>query len=335
MSQAEDSMKEIAQCPCGTQAVSERAACWFAREQDGALEPEQHAALAAWLAEHPQHRHEYTLLHQVWNATDLLSRARLQALCEPDPVQPLPARAWRRYAVAASFMVVAIGAGLWGWQQGASDYQASFQTAMGERRQVVLPDGSKLDLNGRTRIDVHFKARLRSIELQQGEAMFSVEHDSTRPFVVHAGAGTVTVTGTRFDVRLDPEQTRVAVESGTVRVQGREGGQGAPVILTAGLGSRISAKGDVAAAYAVNTDDLTAWRSGKLVFNDAPLSEVVLEVSRYRERPVTVASGKAADLHLSSVFKADDTDTLLRVLPTILPVKVQTLANGSTEIIAR
>ncbi|WP_166360705.1 FecR family protein [Pseudomonas akapageensis] len=328
-------MKENAQCPCGTQAVSERAAWWFAREQDGALEPEQRTALDAWLAEHPQHRHEYALLQHVWNATDLLSRARLQALCEPDPVPQLPVRAWRRYAVAASFMVVAIGAGLWSWQQGASDYQASFQTAMGERRQVVLPDGSKLDLNGRTRIDVHFEARRRSIELQQGEVMFSVEHDSARPFVVQAGGGSVTVTGTRFDVRRDPEQTRVAVESGTVRVQGREGGQGAPVTLTAGLGSRISTGGDVAAAYAVNTDDLTAWRSGKLVFNDAPLSEVVLEVSRYRDKPVSVAAGKAANLRLSSVFKADDTDALLRVLPSILPVKVQTLADGSTEIIAR
>ncbi|MNE22041.1 fec operon regulator FecR [compost metagenome] len=232
-------------------------------------------------------------------------------------------------------MVCAVGLGLMFWQQGHNDYQASFQTALGERKQVVLPDGSTLELNGRTRIDVRFEAKKRAIELQQGEVMFSVEHDTDRPFVVRAGAGSVTVTGTRFDVRHDPEQTRVAVESGTVRVQGDEGGQGAPVILTAGLGSRISAKGDVAAAYAVNTDDFTAWRSGKLVFNDAPLSEVVQEVSRYRDKPVSVAAGKTADLRLSSVFKADDTDALLRVLPSILPVTVHTRADGSTEIIAR
>ncbi|MCY1410694.1 FecR protein [compost metagenome] len=328
-------MKDNAQCPCGMDAVGERAAWWFARERDGGLEPEQRAELEAWLAEHPQHWHEYALLGQVWNVTDLLSRKRLQALCEPDPVQQLPVRSWGRYAVAASLMVCAVGLGLVFWQQSGNDYQASFQTALGERKQVVLPDGSTLDLNGRTRIDVRFEAKKRAIELRQGEVMFSVEHDTDRPFVVRAGAGSVTVTGTRFDVRHDPEQTRVAVESGTVRVQGDEGGQGAPVILTAGLGSRISAKGDVAAAYAVNTDDFTAWRSGKLVFNDAPLSEVVQEVSRYRDKPVSVAAGKAANLRLSSVFKADDTDALLRVLPSILPVTVQTHADGSAEIIAR
>jgi transmembrane sensor len=335
MSQAEDCMKENAQCSCGTDAVSERAAWWFAREQDGALDPEQRAVLDAWLAEHPQHRHEYTLLNHVWNATNLVSRARLQALCEPDPVQQLPVRSWRRYAVAASVLACAVGLGLFGWQQGRNDYQASYQTALGERRQVQLPDGSTLDLNGRTRIEVRFQKQQRSINLQQGEVMFSVAHDTARPFVVQAGAGTVTVTGTRFDVRRDFEQTRVAVESGTVRVQGHDGQQGAPVNLTAGLGSRINGNGEVVPAYAVNTDDFTAWRSGKLVFNDAPLSEVVQEVSRYRDKPVTVAAGKAANLRLSSVFKADDTDALLRVLPSILPVTVRTLADGSTEIIAR
>jgi transmembrane sensor len=65
------------------------------------------------------------------------------------------------------------------------------------------------------------------------------------------------------------------------------------------------------------------------------LSEVVEEVSRYRQRPLMVASGKTANLRLTSVFKADDTDALLRALPSILPVTVRTLGDGSQEIISR
>jgi transmembrane sensor len=74
--------------------------------------------------------------------------------------------------------------------------------------------------------------------------MFSVAHDSSRPFVVDTAQGRVTVTGTRFDVRLDPASTRVAVEQGSVRVQGK----GASLAqLTAGQGSHIDTQGLVAA----------------------------------------------------------------------------------------
>ncbi len=89
---------------------------------------------------------------------------------------------------------------------------------------MALPDGSIIDLNSRSRVRVHYQRDRREVELEQGEAMFSVEHDSSRPFVVQAGVGKVTVTGTRFDVRRDPAQTRVVVEAGTVKVQGREAG---------------------------------------------------------------------------------------------------------------
>ncbi|WP_416422460.1 sigma-70 family RNA polymerase sigma factor [Pseudomonas sp. App30] len=235
-----------------------------------------------------------------------------------------------RYVVAASIVAAAVWLGWFTQLRHDPAYQGQFATVLGERRQFDLPDGSHLELNSRTRLSVSFVDGQRQVTLQEGEAMFSVAHDPSRPFVVSAGAGTVTVTGTRFDVRRDPDQMQVAVESGTVRVQGHA----APVVLTAGLGSRIGEDGQVSPAVPVNTADLTAWRSGKLVFSAAPLSEVVREVSRYRQQPLHV-SGKAAHLRLSSVFKADDTDALLRALPSILPVSVRTLADGSAEIIAR
>jgi transmembrane sensor len=184
-------------------------------------------------------------------------------------------------------------------------------------------------------LQVRFEQDRRLIELSEGEAMFSVAHDTSRPFVVEAGSGKVTVTGTRFDVRRDVTQTRVAVEQGTVKVQGRDASDNQFISLTAGLGTHVDAQGQVAAAYAVNPAELTAWRGGKLVFNNASLSEVAAEVSRYREKPLTVTNPAVASLRLTSVFKSDNTDALLKALPSILPVAVRTLADGSQEIIAK
>ncbi|MDD0973080.1 FecR family protein [Pseudomonas fontis] len=320
-------------CPCGNDAVRDQAAEWFARGRDAPLAGEALAQFDAWRAEHPQHQHEYDLLRCLWGAADLLQPERLEALCAPDPVRVLPGR--RRLlhqALAAGVVAAAVGLGWFGWQQHQLNYQDQLQTGLGERRQLSLPDGSQLEINGRTRLQVRFSAGQRDILLEQGEVMFSVAHDTGRPFVVNTGNGSVTVTGTRFDVRRDAEQTRVAVEQGSVRVQG----QGDSLaLLSPGLGAHIDAQGRVTQPYAVDPAAVTAWRQGKLVFNDVALSDVVQEVSRYREHPLRVAPGKIAALRLSSSFSSDDTDALLRALPSILPVAIQQHADGSSEIISK
>ncbi|PRA25969.1 FecR family protein [Pseudomonas poae] len=312
--------------------VRDEAAQWFARLQDGELSATERAQFDAWRHEHPQHQYEFEVLQGLWSATDLLPKARLQALCDAPAERP-KRRAVLRYAVAASVVAIAVGVGLFSALDHPQPYSAEFSTRLGEHRQVALPDGSVMDLNSRSAVAVHFEKGRRGVELKQGEAMFSVEHDTRRPFVVAAGAGQVTVTGTRFDVRRDDDQTRVAVEAGTVRVQGRSPDQ--VVTLTAGLGTHVDNQGVVAASYAVNAEDLTAWRSGKLVFNNALLGDVARDVSRYREHPLRVSTPAVANLRLTSVFKANDTDALLKALPHILPVALRTLPDGSQEIISR
>jgi transmembrane sensor len=324
-------MMDTRDCACGHAIVRDDAARWFVRMQEPAVDVVEYRRFEAWLGEHPQHREEFEVLQGLWTAADLVPAARLQALCENPPVRK-SRQSWVRYAVAASVVAVALGLGLFSGLNHPAPYTAEYSTALGERRHVALPDGSVIDLNSRSRIQVKFEKDRRGIELIEGEAMFSVEHDTSRPFVIDAGNGLVTVTGTRFDVRRDLSETRVAVEQGTVKVHG----QGAEFVsLSAGLGTRIDAQGTVAAAYAVNPAELTAWRSGKLVFNNASLSEVAAEVSRYREKPLTVGSDKVGNLRLTSVFKSDNTDALLKALPSILPVAVRTLDDGSQEIISK
>lgn len=325
-------MMDTRECACGSATARDEAAQWFVRVQDGPLSVEERERFDAWRAEHAEHQYEFDVLQGLWGATDLVPKARLQALCD-SPEPRAKRRPVLRYAVAASVLAVALGLGLFSGLDHPAPYNAEFSTALGERRQVALPDGSLMDLNSRSVVAVHYVKGQRGIELKQGEAMFSVEHDTSRPFVVSAGAGQVTVTGTRFDVRRDDDQTRVVVEAGTVKVQGRQ--SDAVVMLTAGRGTHVDTQGQVAAAYAVNPEELTAWRTGKLVFNNATLGEVAREVSRYREQPLRVSAPAVSNLRLTSVFKSTDTDALLKALPHILPVAVRTLPDGSQEIISR
>ncbi|WP_338526978.1 FecR family protein [Pseudomonas batumici] len=327
-------MMDTRDCTCDPATVRDEAATWFVRVQEAPLSAGQQAEFDAWRHAHPLHQEEFDLLQGLWSATDLLPRARLQALCETPP-----ARAGRRpllrFALAAGVAAVALGLGLFSGLNHPAPYSATFVTVLGERRQVALPDGSIIDLDSRSRVRVDYQPDRRNVELEQGEAMFSVEHDSSRPFVVQAGVGKVTVTGTRFDVRRDPAQTRVVVEAGTVKVQGREARDEDFVNLTAGQGTRVDEQGRVAPAEPVNAGELTAWRSGKLVFNNARLSDVVQEVSRYRDKPLGVASPAVGNLRLTCVFKTNDTEALLKALPNILPVAVRTRADGGQEVFSR
>jgi transmembrane sensor len=327
-------MMDTRDCACGQATVRDDAARWFVRLQEPAVDVVVYRQFETWLGEHPQHQNEFDLLQGLWKAADLMPPARLKALCEEAPTRS-KRRPIMRYALAASVLVVALGLGLFSGLNRPTPYTAEFSTALGERRHVALPDGSVVDLDSRSRMQVRFEKDRRSIELTEGEAMFSVEHDSSRPFVVEAGSGKVTVTGTRFDVRRGNAETRVVVEQGTVKVQGRSAADHDFINLTAGLGTHVDGQGKVAAAYAVNPAELTAWRTGKLVFNNASLADVAEQVSRYREKPLKVGNPAVGNLRLTSVFKSDNTDALLKALPSILPVAVRTLDDGSQEIISK
>lgn len=312
--------------------IRDQAAYWFSRNRNPAQDAEERQRFESWLAADATHQAEYRVLEQLWSATDLVPRERLQALCN-DEVRPLPVRSRRRFlqgALAAAASVVLAGGATYLFDP-FSLRGESYATALGERRQVTLADGSTLDLNGRTHVSVVFSEGRRLVRLEAGEALFSVMPDKARPFVVEAGPGRVTVTGTRFNVRHGADDMRVAVESGTVLVAGGQGAASRP--LLAGDGVRVAADGKVGPVQRVDIAAITAWRQGKLIFNDVPLAEVVEEVSRYRDKPLRVAP-EVANLRFSSVFRADDTNALLVALPRILPVKVRTLPDGSSEIIS-
>lgn len=327
-------MMDSRACACGQAKVRDEAAQWFVRLQEPGLSQEQQADFQHWLAEHPQHHHEWQVLQSLWAAAELVPAARLRALCA-EPAATGRRRPWLRVAAAAAVLAVAVALGTFSGLGPTTSYSASFATALGERRLVALPDGSQVELNSRSRLQVRYAQDQRLVELEEGEALFSVEHDSARPFVVNAGPGKVTVTGTRFDVRRDPQQTRVVVAQGRVKVQGRQAGADDFITLTPGLGTHVDAQGRVATAYAVNPENSTAWRHGKLVFDNARLADVLAEVARYRQQPLHLASPALGELRLTSVFKSDDTDALLKALPSILPVAVRTRADGSQEIFSR
>ena len=122
-------------------------------------------------------------------------------------------RRWRRVAIAASVLAI-VGGALAMLELSAPVYT----TALGEQRSIQFQDGSTVDLNSRSKIRVRYSKQERAVELIEGQALFHVAHDTSRPFIVAVGATRVRAVGTQFDVYKKSNGTVVTVVEGRVAV---------------------------------------------------------------------------------------------------------------------
>ena len=154
-----------------------------------------------------------------------------------------------------------------------------------KKTSIILADGTHVDLDAASRLSVRFSPQLRRVAMDDGEAVFNVTPDASRPFVITVGDRTVRVVGTEFDVRHRGGSIAVTVSRGVVEVAPRDTGLN-PARLTPG--NRLDhQEGAVESAVStVSADDVFSWRTGKLIYRHRPLSEVVADLNAQFAKPV-------------------------------------------------
>lgn len=201
------------------------------------------------------------------------------------------------------------------------EWRADVATATGERKSMVLADGSQLVLNTASAVDIVFTAAERRIRLQAGEILVTTHADPSptyRPFVVQTPQGTVRALGTRFSVRrLDDHTTRVAVIEQAVDIRPADG---ASRVLRAGTQADFEA-GRIGPEAAVESS-ATLWEQGMLLARNMRLEDVVAEMGRYRSG-VLRCHPAVADLRVSGAVSLADTDAGLALLARSLPLRIE------------
>jgi transmembrane sensor len=206
-------------------------------------------------------------------------------------------------------------------------------TRSAHRETLALSDGSIADLNASTDVRTDFRYGRRLVHLDQGEAFFSVAKDSAHPFLVETPAGTIRVTGTRFNVRLpDGHHAEVTLLEGSVLTE-------APAIEPVKLapGQQVVLDGAQPVIRTLSADDLanvTAWRRGQLVFDGLTLGEAVARFAAYHGTRIEV-DPKVAGLHPGGTCPLDDLPQFLEALKATKSVQVLALGDGSYRIVAR
>lgn len=324
--------------PPATDNPDDRAAYWDARLRSPTCSDEDRAAFAHWRDADPANAEAVERL-----------RGLIRALYDAYPTEPAlrrlrDAAVGRRWpgrtapiAAGVAALAVAIGVAFLAWSGGGQapvrEAQASsYQTGRGQRTSIRLSDGSHLTLNADTRIEVNFAAGKRSVRLLEGQALFDVAKDRSRPFVVAAGARTVTAVGTTFDVRLDSSRLVVTMVEGKVRVQPIDGSPRAPLddqILVSGQ-RLVAARGGALQVSPVDPALATSWSKGRVIFQDTRLAEAVAEINRYSDTRFELSDPSLTEIRVSGMLRTDQPDDFVQALAAYLPIELHKTRNGVT-----
>ncbi|AZD51226.1 FecR domain-containing protein [Pseudomonas chlororaphis] len=239
------------------------------------------------------------------------------------------ARAWRqlgmldqRFSVASgpARSALLLGLALFaGERYGQLDYWLADQrTATGEQRTLRLTDGTLINLNTHSAVDVRFDEKQRRIVLQAGEILVETGHNDARPFIVETREGHLRALGTRFLVKREEQGTRLSVLQSAVAAR-PESGQDEQILKE---GQQVLMRRDGLGPLLALNPGADAWTRGMLVVDNARLADLVSELGRYRRGHLGVAD-EVADLRITGSFPLHDTDLALSALLPTLPVAIE------------
>jgi transmembrane sensor len=319
--------------------IREEAIEWFVAFCEEEVDPRARQEFNAWLRHSPEHVRAYLRVSAFWeDAADLrqhtqhgieelvqraLAESNVVALELPRPPEPARAGKWRTLGRVAGLAAVCACVGLFGWL--FIDRTPSYSTAVGEQRTITLPDGSTVELNARSRVSVHYTRAKREVDLTEGQALFRVAKNPSRPFIVLSAGNGIRAVGTEFDVYRKRNETVVTVVEGQVAVsetQGNEltqakpparGGDAATVLVSAGQQLVVRPR-TLDVPQPVSTATATAWTEGKLVFDSVALKDVLDEFNRYLPRPLVLTDPKLLSMHISGVFSVTESQQFLEFL---------------------
>jgi transmembrane sensor len=331
--------------------IEAEASEWLIRlERDPS--PAQKVAFEEWIAADPRNRAVFVRLEKTWRHADVLRKLRpldgevdeniIDKFGEPGAIVIAPRRrSWLPWmAAAASLLILALGGVTWmsftrsGWQV--------FKTEQGGFQRISLEDGSTAFLNTNSEIRVKLTPARREVVLSRGEALFTVAHDTRRPFDVTAADTVVRAVGTAFSVRLrDQQQVDVIVTEGRVAIDPPDDSLDSklpqqqialPQLSTLAAGETVSVKSRKKMnVHKIAAEDMTrklAWTQGRLWFDRVTLAEAVTEFNRYNRRQMVIDDSAIATLHIGGAFDATDLDSFLAALQSFGIRAVPAVANA-------
>jgi transmembrane sensor len=304
-----------------TDLPHQEARAWLLKLRPGSASASDLTRFKRWLGESPHHARAFNETKQLWS--ELAPAARNVAARRAAVAQPIMPRRFvnRRVflggtmAAAASYAMISPPLGLW---PSLPDVLASdYLTATGEQRRLSLADNVTLEMNTQTSIAVDGERR---IELISGEGAIVT---GAQDFEVIAADGRMRSRNAVFCIRHIASDVRVTCLEGVIEIALGDR------VTSIGRRQQISYSGqDLDSVMSIDPEVVTAWRSGQLIFLDAPLSDVVAEANRYRRGKIIVANKALGRRMVTARFSLDRIEDVVPKLANAFGARATWLPAG-------
>lgn len=320
--------------------LQDEAAAWIARLSSDQLTNDDQQQFSCWLDVSPEHKLAFDQVSALWgsldsirflpSAKDMLESANNQAsnayISEIKCTEESVHKFWTKGKglIAASFLLVTVlvviplvspSMETPSHQVQAAVEVLKYDTAIGERREVSLNDGSVIDLNTNSAVEVRFDKKKREISLLKGEAYFDVAKDRDRPFVVDTGNGEVMAVGTAFNINRYADKTIVTVTEGTVAVRNiQQDKVPSKPSYVAPNQKVVIDEGGIGRVLATSRGENIEWMSNTVVFDDMSLPVALAEVGRYLPFDVHLIDPSLSQLKVSGTFSLGSPQATLEAI---------------------
>lgn len=308
------------------------AAFWFTRMNSGAAPGlADEVAFRAWIEADPDNIEAYRQCQVAWRALGLDAGAPEILALRSKALKLETGAVTRRRALfgLTGGAIAAASAGVW-VLSASSPAKALITTRAGQRMTAPLPDGSEVTLAPLTRLRLDYGADRRLVRLEAGQAYFNILADGAGPLTVFVGDRALTAGAGRFQVTLKDQGAEIVVEEGALTVADRR--DNAKVQGRLAAGQRGIGDGDVLRVAAADVESATAWRIGRLVVRDQPLSEVVEAFNRYSSDRLVIGDDRAGKVRISGSFRYDGAREFALALASGFDLAVAQRPDGAWRI---
>jgi transmembrane sensor len=347
------------------------ACAWIAQLESESMKSDDLAAFKEWVERSPAHKKEIKRLAYLSSDLNVLT----------DMALPLRAAADKRRKISSldlklrkpnlqyltgiiCLCMVFFFSEKWIYQNDIPvNEPLLYTTVIGEHREILLSDGTILDLNTDSEIEVDYSLQRRKVRLIKGEAFFEVAHNTNRPFIVYAGENSVRAVGTAFVVRLMPKKFEVTVTEGKIKLSQKALNE--PIVNDDKnqLDDSIQSQHELSGLYeesifleagekvvydksfqnylqdelveTVSERDIKrmlSWQDGLLDFSDTPLIEVINDLSRYTSMKIEISDPELRELKFGGLFRTNELQALFDALETTYDIKIERINERHVRI---
>lgn len=305
-------------------SIKDKAIYWAACEKEG-LSEQQQSELNVWLKKSSENQNAFNEAKNVYTFFQSIPKAHSQRLSQKAHQGAKKTKFVEKRLkpfIACSMLIITL---FMGYEFVLPDFRKSYHTQYLTLKKEILPDGSSIAIDAKSKIKIKYVNNKREVVLYSGQAMFNVKKDAQRPFVITSGQTAIEVVGTRFEVSNIEDTTTVSVLNGKVKV-----GYMATLFqeprnisfLTQGQKMAVSNSGQVTYLGKTNLDEIASWVNDELIFRKITLQNAFKHFARYQDIEVIFENKEAGNKLFSGKFHTNDIDTFIFAIQKIYPIQI-------------